>query len=87
VDDGWDNADFGFFEEATPAPAVATPKTAQTTRMEQQQGHKPAPSMSKNPPIPTPTIASGSGKSENKNEEEMFKDIIGILPDLSYMLR
>ncbi|KAF3940776.1 hypothetical protein ABW19_dt0208473 [Dactylella cylindrospora] len=78
----WNDADFGFFEEATPAPE---PKPVTSIK-----GHRPTASLgsintkTKDVAKASVTMSPIVGK---RDEEVGFAEIIDLLPDLGYMLR
>ncbi|KAF3926664.1 hypothetical protein ABW21_db0201531 [Orbilia brochopaga] len=90
----WNDADFGFFEEATPAPKEKATKgkiDAGTSSL----GHRSTMSMGAlstqrsggklgHAATGSVTMAPITGK---KDEDVVFKEIIDLLPDMGYMLK
>jgi hypothetical protein len=99
--DAWADADFSFFEAS--APVKTPPKTKRDPSDPFSVFESPARSVSSassaktftrspprkvTPPIVQPLTGATSAAQRRKNEEDqIIHDILGGLPDLSYMLR
>jgi hypothetical protein len=99
--DAWADADFSFFESAPPVVPLAQLSSDASDPFSVFEGRQrsvsvasSAKTFTRSPPrkVPTPPIqpltgATSSAQRRKAEEDAIVRDILGGLPDLSYMLR